>query len=39
MLNWKSRNYAIELFESDFLIFLDSDDALTDDRLFAIIKY
>ena len=29
----KARNYAIELIESDFFIFLDSDDALTDDRL------
>ena len=29
----KARNYAIQLIESDFLIFLDSDDALTDDRL------
>ena len=34
----KARNYAIELFESDFLIFLDSDDALTDDRLFCDYK-
>lgn len=34
----KARNYAIELFESDFFIFLDSDDALTDDRLFCDYK-
>ena len=30
----KARNYAIELIETDFLIFLDSDDALTEERLF-----
>ena len=30
----KARNYAIKLIESDYLIFLDSDDALIFDRLF-----
>ena len=29
----EARNYAIKNLNTDYLIFLDSDDALTDDRL------
>ena len=34
----KARNYAIEFIKTDYLIFLDSDDALIKDRLFSDYK-
>ena len=34
----KARNYAIQFINTDYLIFLDSDDALIKDRLFSDYK-